>query len=124
MLPSILGASGNAPQVIRTANARAGQYAMKSQLSRASNVSYRTEVSLQKTVVNFDVGAEHWVGISIKLGSDFNSSTESGGVSNGQGMLFQWHYRNWLHPGAPTPPLFFTLTPSHSHTQWPMANGV
>jgi polysaccharide lyase-like protein len=86
--------SGNAPEVVQTTDARAGKYVMKSELSRTSNVSKRTEVSVSDKIVNFDVGKEYWVGISIRLGEDFRDTA----VFNDQGMLLQWHYRDWLHP--------------------------
>ena len=89
--------SGNAPEVVLGTDARAGKYVMKSELSRASNVSKRTEVSVSDKIVNFDVGKEYWVGISIKLGEDFRDSA----TFDDQGMLLQWHYRDWLHPEVP-----------------------
>ena len=86
--------SGNAPEVVQTTDARAGKYVMQSELSRASSVSKRTEASVSDKIVNFDVGKEYWVGISIRLGESFRDSA----VFNDQGMLLQWHYRDWLHP--------------------------
>lgn len=88
------GASGNAPEVVQATDARAGKYVMKSELTRASKVRKRTELSVSDKIVNFDVGKEYWVGISIKLGEDFRDSTDF----NDQGMILQWHYRDWLHP--------------------------
>jgi hypothetical protein len=44
--------------------------------------------------LNFDVGEEYWVGISTKLGEDFDDPRDF----NGQGMVLQWHYRGWLYP--------------------------
>jgi len=87
-------ASGNAPEIVKTTNARAGKYVMKSELNQSSKVSKRTEVSISDKIVNFDVGKEYWVGISIRLGEDFRDTTDF----NDQGMLLQWHYRDWLHP--------------------------
>ena len=86
--------SGNSPEVIRVTDARAGKYVMKSELNPSSEVVKRTEVSISKKIVNFDVGKAYWVGISIKLGEEFRDSTDF----NDQGMLIQWHYRDWLHP--------------------------
>ena len=86
--------SGNAPEVVRETDARAGKYVLKSELNRASKVAKRTEVSVSDKIVNFDVGKEYWVGISIKLGEDFRDRADF----NDQGMLLQWHYRDWLHP--------------------------
>jgi len=87
-------ASGNAPEVVEVPNTRAGKYVMKSELKPSSKVRNRTEASVSKKIVNFDVGKEYWVGISIKLGEDFRDTTEF----NDQGILLQWHYRDWLHP--------------------------
>ena len=88
------GASGNSPEVVKVSDAYAGKYVMKSELTRSSKVSKRTEVSVSDKIVNFDVGKEYWVGISIKLGEEFRDSSDF----NDQGMLLQWHYRDWLHP--------------------------
>ena len=96
-LLDIFNPSGNTPEVIQTAHARAGEYIMKSELNQASGVDghpHRAEVSVRKDVVNFDVGEEYWVGISIKLGDDFNDPKDF----NDQGMVLQWHYRDWLYP--------------------------
>jgi hypothetical protein len=87
-------ASGNAPRIVQVPDARAGKYVMKSELNRSSKVSKRTEASVSGKIVNFDVGKEYWVGISIKLGEDFRDTSDF----NDQGMLLQWHYRDWLHP--------------------------
>ena len=87
-------ASGNAPEVIATDDARAGKYVMKSQLNQKSKIAERTELSINKKNVNFDIGKEYWVGISIKLGEDFRNRSDL----YDQGMLLQWHYRDWLHP--------------------------
>ena len=87
-------ASGNAPEVVQATDARAGKYVMKSELTRASKVRKRTELSVSDKIVNFDVGKEYWVGISIKLGEDFRDSADF----DDQGMILQWHYRDWLHP--------------------------
>jgi len=86
--------SGNTPEVLHTDDARAGAHVMKSELNQGSDVSYRTEVSVKKNIVNFDVGEEYWTGISVKLGDDFRDRPDF----NDQGMVFQFHYRGWLHP--------------------------
>jgi MYXO-CTERM domain-containing protein len=91
------GCSGNCPAVIQTADAREGSWVMKSELTQSSNDPKRTEVSVSASIINFDVGEEYWVGISIKLAANFDDPTDL----NDQGMLLQWHYRDWLHPEVP-----------------------
>ncbi len=86
--------SGNTPEVVQIADARAGKYVMKSVLTRTSKVRKRTEASVSNQTVNFDVGKEYWIGISIKLGEDFRDASDF----NDQGMLLQWHYQDRLHP--------------------------
>ncbi|MGW8179592.1 MAG: hypothetical protein ACWGQW_12665 [bacterium] len=36
----------------------------------------RTEVSVSERMVNFDVGKEYWVGISVKLGREFDDPVD------------------------------------------------
>lgn len=86
--------SGNPPEVVPVTDARAGKYVMKSVLTRTSKVSKRTEASVSNRIINFDVGKEYWIGISIKLGEDFRDASGF----NDQGMLLQWHYRDRFHP--------------------------
>jgi hypothetical protein len=83
--------SGNTPVAVAVPDARAGSYVMKSQLTPDSTDPERTEVTLNQSQWNFDVDAEYWVGISIKLDNDFND----GRTFNDQGMLAQWHYRDF-----------------------------
>ena len=90
----VFNASGNPPEVVQTPDARAGKYVMKSVLTNTSKVLKRTEASISEQIVNFDVGNEYWIGISIRLGEDFRD----GSALNDQGILLQWHYRDWLHP--------------------------
>jgi hypothetical protein len=87
--------SGNSPEVIQVPDARAGRYVMKSELNESSKDPMRTEVEVLSggRTVNFDVGKEYWVGISIKLGKEFDDATNL----QDQGMVLQWHYRDWLH---------------------------
>ena len=96
--------SGNAPEVVKMSNARAGKYVMKSQIYPDKEVKYRTEVSLNQEGLLFEVGKEYWVGMSTMLGEDFNDTTSI----KDQGMLFQWHYFDWKYPkelglGQPQP---------------------
>jgi rhamnogalacturonyl hydrolase YesR len=84
--------SGNSPKVIKVADARDGQYVMKSKITPSSENSYRTEASSRNKLV-FEVGEEYWVGISIKLDEDFLA-----GSFHDQGIVLQWHYFDWLHP--------------------------
>ena len=92
--------SGNSPQVVTAPDARSGAYVMKSQLTPASPDPERTEVSLLgQPEWNFDVGEEYWVGISTKIDEDFND----GLTFNDQGMLMQWHYRDWLYNDGQQP---------------------
>ena len=88
------GCSGNCPVVVRVADARAGHYVMKSEINQSSEDPMRTEVSVSPRIINFDIGREYWVGISIKVGDEFRDDTDL----QDQGMLLQWHYRDWLHP--------------------------
>ena len=96
--------SGNPPEVVKMKGARAGKYVMKAQITPDKEISYRTEISLNREDLIFKPGKEYWVGISTMLGDDFNDS-----VSNkDQGMLFQWHYFDWKYPkklglGQPQP---------------------
>lgn len=87
----LLSTSGNPPVAVAVPDARVGSYVMKSQLTLDSPDPERTEVTLSQSQYNFDVEAEYWVGISIKLDNDFND----GRTFNDQGMLLQWHYRDW-----------------------------
>lgn len=88
--------SGNAPEVVKFKNARAGKYVMKSQIDPSKEVKYRTEVSLNEEGLIFEVGKEYWIGISTMLSDDFNTTD----TIEDQGMLFQWHYFDWRHPKA------------------------
>ena len=85
--------SGNSPLVVQSSNAKEGMYILKSQLTPDSDDPERTEVSLRDLKYNFDIDSEYWIGISIKLDTDFNE-----GDFNDQGMLMQWHYYNWRRP--------------------------
>jgi hypothetical protein len=106
--------SGNAPEVIKVADARAGQYVMKSELNRYSRITKRTEVSIRGKNLNFDVGKEYWVGISIKLGEEFRDRRNF----NDQGMLLQWHYWDRRHPGVRAPqPLVLRFKNDKVHVQ-------
>ncbi|MEM8955446.1 MAG: heparin lyase I family protein [Verrucomicrobiota bacterium] len=89
-------ASGNSPEVIKTSHARAGNYAMKSELNSSSKDPERTEavVFIDEDRLMFEVGQEYWVGISIRLDRNFRDSTDF----KDQGMLLQWHYQDRLHP--------------------------
>lgn len=96
--------SGNGPIVVRSSDARSGNYMMQSTLSVGSKVPNRTEVyfpgdtcHLLREPVYFDLGTEYWIGISIKLGKDFadNSSFLD------QGMLMQWQFRDHPNPSVP-----------------------
>lgn len=91
------GCSGNCPEVIQVPDARAGSYVMKSELTQDSPDPMRTEVSVSDSIINFDVGEEYWLGISIKLDDNFDDPTDL----YDQGMILQWHYRDWLHPEVP-----------------------
>jgi hypothetical protein len=91
------GCSGNCPEVIQVADARAGSWVMKSELTQSSSDPKRTEVSVNSSIINFDVGEDYWVGISIKIDDNFDDPTDL----NDQGMVLQWHYRDWLHPEVP-----------------------
>ena len=86
--------SGNAPEVVEQDDARAGKYALKSQINPSRENKYRTETSFNKEGLIFEVGKEYWVGISIKLGDDFEGKAKF----HDQGMLMQWHYFDWKHP--------------------------
>lgn len=95
IFPSSLDTSGNSPEIVKVSNAREGNYVMKSVINQSSAVSYRTEATLSPNrVLNFKIGEEYWVGISIKIGEEFRDSVDW----NNQGMILQWHYRDWLHP--------------------------
>jgi hypothetical protein len=85
--------SGNPPVAVAVPDARVGSQVMMSQLTPNSPDPERTEVTLNQSQWNFDVDAEYWVGISIKLDNDFND----GRTFNDQGMLLQWHYRDWIY---------------------------
>jgi hypothetical protein len=89
--------SGNSPEVIEEPDALNGNYMMKSQLTPSSKDPKRTEVSLNTTSLMYEVDREYWTGISIKIDNDFNDFSRF----DDQGMLMQWHYKNWLHPEAP-----------------------
>ncbi len=107
-------ASGNAPEVVHAPEARAGKHVMKSVLTKASKVRNRTEVSVSDKIVNFDVGKEYWIGISIRLGEDFRDTSDF----NDQGMLLQWHYRDWLHTEVPdAQPLLLRYQNDKVHVQ-------
>jgi hypothetical protein len=86
--------SGNAPEVVKVLDARAGSYVLKSQLTASRENKYRTETTLNEKGLKFEVGKEYWVGMSIKLGDDFKDKSKF----DDQGMLTQWHYFDWLHP--------------------------
>jgi hypothetical protein len=93
--------SGNAPEVVKVPDARAGSHVLKSQINPTRENKYRTETSLNVGGLNFEVGQEYWVGMSVKLGEDFNKKK-----FDDQGMLMQWHYRDWKYPkalGSPQP---------------------
>jgi len=92
----VLKPSGNAPKVVKVSDSRAGAFVMKSELSRSSKVRKRTEVEVycDGEKVNFDVGKEYWVGVSIKLAEDFRDLTDF----DDRAMILQWHYRDKLHP--------------------------
>lgn len=91
--------SGNPSEVVRMADARAGKYVMKSELSHLSKNPMRTEVvvSKNKKKLNFDVGKEYWVGTSIKMGEEFRDKSNLDDDVY-RTVLLQWHYRDWLHP--------------------------
>ena len=86
----VSGDGSNPPEVIQSETARRGNYVMKSQLNNSSNNPERTEVTINTTEYNFDVDKEYWVGISTKLDDDFNQ-----GDFKDDGMIMQWHYRDW-----------------------------
>ena len=87
--------SGNSPEVVNVPDARASNYVMKSELNQSSEDPGRTEVAVPpQTVINFDIGKEYWVGISIKIGEEFSDSFDW----SDQGMILQWHYKDGLHP--------------------------
>ena len=89
---SSLNSSGNTPEVVTSQVARRGTFVMKSQLNNSSSDPERSEVSLNKLPDhNFAIGQEYWVGISTKLDEDFNQ-----GTFTDDGMIMQWHYRDWL----------------------------
>ncbi|MBG7612148.1 heparin lyase I family protein, partial [Polaribacter sp. BAL334] len=81
----------NPPEVVTSQDARRGTYVMKSQLNNSSLDPERSEVSLNKPEYNFEIDQEYWVGISTKLDEDFNQ-----GTFTDDGMIMQWHYRDWL----------------------------
>jgi hypothetical protein len=82
-------ASGNTPEVIFE-DACNGSYVMKSQLSNNSLDPKRTEVTLNTSELNFGIEQEYWMGLSVKLDEDFNL-----GDFFDQGIILQWHYRDW-----------------------------
>lgn len=86
--------SGNAPEVLRVSDARAGKFVMRSELNPSSKVPFRTEVAISEKIANFDVGKDYWVGVSTKLGEGFRDKS----TFNDQGIFVQWHYRDKLHP--------------------------
>lgn len=92
-------ASGNSPEVIKVPDARAGDYVMKSELNRSSKDPERTEAVafVNEERLMFEVGAEYWVGVSIKLDENFRDPSDF----KDQGMLFQWHYQDKAHPEVP-----------------------
>jgi len=112
--------SGNPAEVIRTANARAGHYVMKSQINNKRKVSYRTEASIRNDGLMFKPGNEYWVGLSTMLDTDFIFPSPF----NDQGMLFQWHYFSWLRPEVPdAQPLVFRHVEGKVHIQCEMLDG-
>ncbi|MBG7611218.1 polysaccharide lyase [Polaribacter sp. BAL334] len=88
--------SGNPAEVIKTTDAREGEYILKSQISPERDNLYRTELSL-KDAMYFKPEEEYWVGISTKLDTDFVLPSPF----NDQGMIMQWHYDNWRRPEVP-----------------------
>ena len=60
--------SGNCPAIIKVKDAPAGNYVMKPEINQSSEDFMRAEASVSGRIVNFDVGKEYWVGISIQLG--------------------------------------------------------
>ena len=106
--------SGNSPVIEKVKNARRGNFVLKSELSNLSKVPIRTEIAIKGKDVNFDVGKEYWVGISIKIGKEFQNRSKF----NDQGMLLQWHYQDWLHPEVPdAQPLLIRFKRGKVHVQ-------
>ena len=101
-----LGASGsgNTPEVVTSQDARCGNYVLKSQLSHSSTNPERTEATTGLPKYNFAIDQEYWVGISTKLLEDFNQ-----GDFKDDGMIMQWHYRDWLYPDDTFKPQPFLL---------------
>jgi hypothetical protein len=89
--------SGNAPDVVKVPNARAGHYVLKSQITSETENKYRTETTLNRPEWIIEVGQEYWLGMSIKLGDDYADGRDF----NDQGMLMQFHYFDWNHPDVP-----------------------
>jgi rhamnogalacturonyl hydrolase YesR len=89
--------SGNRPEVVELSDARSGKYALQSQITATTESKYRTETSMNKKDLIFEVGKEYWLGMSIKLGDDY----ADGRNLNDQGMLMQFHYFDWNFPDVP-----------------------
>jgi hypothetical protein len=81
---------GHVLEVASVADARSGDFVMVAQLTNASAVPDSTGVSLFQTQWFFETDQEYWVGMSTKLGDDFNY-----GSFDDQGVLVEWNYYNW-----------------------------
>lgn len=99
-----IGTSGTPPEVVISQDARGGNYVLKSQLSNSSIDPERSEVSINENAYNFAIDQEYWVGISSKLDEDFNQ-----GDFKDDGMIMQWHYRDWKYPDDDYKPQPFLL---------------
>lgn len=95
-IPSELSPSGNAPDVVM-GDAREGSYAMRSQLTPQSPVTYRTEVAISNNGLDLQADTAYWVGFGVKLDADYEDVTDF----NDTAMLFQAHYRSWKFTDPP-----------------------